>query len=190
MIVFAKLVSVIFNPLIIAPATFYFLIFFYNDNSNGKLLFYVCILTTTIIPAIVIAYFKNIGKISAYEAPIRKERLPLLAITSICNALGFVAIHYLDGSPIVKGLMFCYAVNTSITWAITKYWKISIHMIGLGGPFIAIYISGFYNYGLIIILILVYFSRLLLKAHNHAQLIAGITLAMVLAYFELTYLFL
>ena len=115
----------------------------------------------------------------------------MLAFSSISNAIGFIILNYLNAPPLVKGLMFCYAVNTGVTWGITKYWKISIHMIGLGGPLVAIYISGFYDIALFtIIVILVYISRLVLKAHTHNQLIAGITLAIFLAYLELTYLFL
>ena len=87
--------------------------------------------------------------------------------------------------------MFCYAINTGITWLITRYWKISIHMIGLGGPFVALLLSGYNNLFLMAIIItLVYLSRIKLKAHSHAQLIAGTFLAMVLAYIELRYLFL
>ena len=35
--------------------------------------------------------------------------------------------------------MFCYAINTAIVWGITIYWKISIHMVGIGGPIIALW---------------------------------------------------
>ena len=64
-------------------------------------------------------------------------------------------------------------------------------MIGLGGPFVALILSGYNNLFLMaIIIILVYVSRIKLKAHNHAQLIAGIFLATALAYVELKYLFL
>ena len=62
--------------------------------------------------------------------------------------------------------MFCYAINTTITWLITQYWKISIHMIGLGGPFVALLLCGHDHLFLMaIIIILVYISRLKLKAH-------------------------
>ena len=190
MIIAAKIISVLFNPLVISPLTFFFLIL-YNNNVNKSILFFICVFFTTIMPGIIIAFFKLSGRISAYEAPIRSERLPLLVFASISNAIGFIILNYLNAPPIVKGLMFCYAVNTGVTWGITKYWKISIHMIGLGGPLVAIYISGFYDIALFtIIVILVYISRLVLKAHTHNQLIAGITLAIFLAYLELTYLFL
>tara|TARA_B100000945_G_scaffold121332_1_gene96455 strand:- start:1020 stop:1214 length:195 start_codon:yes stop_codon:yes gene_type:complete len=64
-------------------------------------------------------------------------------------------------------------------------------MIGIGGPFVALALSG-YNHliFMILIIILVYLSRIILNAHNHYQLIAGTFLAVFLAYIELTFLFL
>ena len=191
MLIASKLISILFNPLIVSPITFYLLIFSNDYNTDKSFLFFICFITSTIIPATIIAYFKYIGKISRYEAPIRHERLPLLFFASMSNAIGFFLLNYFNAPPIVKGLMFCYSLNTAITYAITKYWKISIHMIGLGGPLVALHIFGLGNYAIFtIIIFLVYISRFFLKAHNHAQLIAGVTLAIILAYVELTYLFL
>ena len=186
----AKTISVIFNPLIISPFVFYILIF--NDhNSNNYLFFFIAVFFSSVLPFSSIVYFKKIGKISSLEAPIRRQRLDLLIISSLYNSIAFVLLNYFNASDIVQGLMFCYAINTVITWLITRYWKISIHMIGLGGPFVALFLSGYKNLFLMtVIIILVYFSRIILKAHNHAQLIAGTFLAMVLAYIELRYLFL
>ena len=186
----AKTISVIFNPLVISPFVFYILIF--NDhNSNNYLFFFISVLFSSALPFSSILYFKKIGKISSLEAPIRKQRLELLVMSSLFNSIAFALLHYFDASDIVQGLMFCYAINTVITWLITRYWKISIHMIGLGGPFVALLLSGYNNLFLMaLIIILVYLSRIKLKAHSHAQLIAGTFLAMALAYIELRYLFL
>ena len=186
----AKTISVIFNPLAVSPFVFYILIF--NDhNINNYLFFLIAVFFCSILPFSSILYFKKIGKISSLEAPIRKQRLELLMMSSLFNSIAFVLLHYFDASDIVQGLMFCYAINTSITWLITRYWKISIHMIGLGGPFVALILSGYKNLFLMaLIIILVYLSRIKLKAHTHTQLIAGTFLAMVLAYVELKYLFL
>ena len=186
----AKIISVVFNPLVISPFTFYILIF--NDhNPNNYLLFFIAIFFSSILPFSSILYFKKLGKISSLEAPIREQRLELLVISSLFNSIAFILLKYFHASNIVQGLMFCYAINTAITWLITRHWKISIHMIGIGGPFVALTLSGYNHlFFMILIIVLVYLSRIRLNAHNHYQLIAGISLAVVLAYIELTYLFL
>lgn len=186
----AKIISILFNPLIIAPITFYILIFDYN-NQNNYLLFIIALFFSSILPFSSIVYFKKIGKISSLEAPIRKQRLELLIISSLYYSIAFGLLNYHNAPNIVQGLMFCYAINTTITWLITQYWKISIHMIGLGGPFVALLLCGHDHLFLMaIIIILVYISRLKLKAHNHAQLIAGTFLAILLSYVELKFLYL
>ena len=186
----AKIISVVFNPLVISPFTFYILIF--NDhNPNNYLLFFIAIFFSSILPFSSIVYFKKLGKISSLEAPIREQRLELLVISSVYNSIAFILLKYFHASNIVQGLMFCYAINTAITWLITRHWKISIHMIGIGGPFVALALSGYNHlFLMILIIVLVYISRIKLNAHNHYQLIAGTCLAVVLAYIELTYLFL
>ena len=186
----AKTISLIFNPLIISPFVFYILIF--NDhNPNNYLLFFIAIFFSSILPFSSIVYFKKLGKISSLEAPIRKQRLELLVMSSVYNSIAFILLKYFHASNIVQGLMFCYAINTAITWLITRHWKISIHMIGIGGPFVALILSGNNHlFFMILIIVLVYLSRIKLNAHNHYQLIAGTSLAVVLAYIELTYLFL
>ena len=87
--------------------------------------------------------------------------------------------------------MFCYALNTAIVWRITMFWKISIHMIGLGGPIVALWLAGFeYPLAMGFTVMLLSISRVVLKAHSPSQVIVGTILAMGLAFLELTYLFL
>ena len=167
------------------------MIYFDRSLDNQNALFLASLLFTNLLPLITIFYFIKSGKVSSFDAPIKEQRIQLLAIASIFYATGFLILSYLEGPPIVRGLMFCYAVNTAIVWRITIFWKISIHMIGLGGPIVALWLSGFeYPLAMGLALVLVATSRLFLKAHTISQVIAGTFLAMGLAYFELTYLFL
>ncbi len=186
-----SVISAIFNPLMVAIISFGLIIYDDIILPLDHLLFFIAVIFTTILPFITITYFKKTGKITTLNTPIRKERIELLAISAIYNAFGFILFVTLGASPILKGLMFCYAINTAIVWQITRYWKISIHMIGIGGPIVALWIYGF-NYPLIMltIIIVVSISRIALNAHTLTQVVAGTALAMILAYFELTYLFL
>tara|TARA_Y100001970_G_C14040634_1_gene753530 strand:- start:195 stop:770 length:576 start_codon:yes stop_codon:yes gene_type:complete len=188
---FYTFITYIFNPLLVAPYSFGLII--YNDLTiiSKHLIFIVCILFSNIFPLITIIYFIRIDRLSSLDAPIREQRVGILAIAAIYYALGFLILLYFNVSPIIKGLMFCYAFNTALVWKITMHWKISIHMIGLGGPFIALWFSGFqYPFIMGIIIILVSISRFMLKAHTASQIISGTILAMSLAYIQLTFLFL
>ena len=191
LITFSKIISTIINPLLVAPLSFAIMIYHDTSLEMKHLSFCISILFTNIHPLITIYNFIQSGKVSSIDAPIKEQRIELLAIAAIYYAIGFVLLWYMDAPPIVKGLMFCYAINTAIVWRITMVWKISIHMIGLGGPIVALWLAG-YKYPLMMgtALVAVGASRLFLKAHTFPQIIVGTILAIGLAYFELTYLFL
>ena len=186
-----QLISIAFNPLLVGPFTFGAII--YNDINDGSshLLFIITSMFSGILPFILILIFILLGKLSSLEAPLRKERIDILLIASVIYLIGFTILYFLESSSLVTGLMFCYALNTAIVWQITRYWKISIHMIGLGGPIVALWLAGF-EYPIIMssIIIAVSISRIFLKAHSPHQVIVGIFLAIGLAYIELTFLFL
>tara|TARA_B100001250_G_scaffold139713_1_gene119630 strand:+ start:3001 stop:3615 length:615 start_codon:yes stop_codon:yes gene_type:complete len=187
----SKIISALLNPLLVAPISFGIIIYSDGTIDAKNPLFLTSFFFTSALPLITIFYFKHLGKISSLDAPIKEQRIQLLAIAAIYNALGFLLLTYLGAPPIVRGLMFCYALNTAIVWRITMLWKISIHMIGLGGPIVALWLAGFeYPLAMGFTLMIVSISRVVLKAHTPSQVIVGTMLAMGLALLELTYLFL
>ena len=187
----SKIISALLNPLLVAPISFGIIIYSDGTIDAKNPLFLTSFFFTSALPLITIFYFKHLGKISSLDAPIKEQRIQLLAIAAIYNALGFLLLSYLEAPPIVRGLMFCYALNTAIVWRITMLWKISIHMIGLGGPIVALWLAGFeYPLAMGFTLMIVSISRVVLKAHTPSQVIVGTMLAMGLALLELTYLFL
>ena len=187
----SKIISALLNPLLVAPISFGIIIYSDGAIDAKNPLFLTSFFFTSALPLITIFYFKHLGKISSLDAPIKEQRIQLLAIATIYNALGFLLLTYLGAPPIIRGLMFCYALNTAIVWRITMLWKISIHMIGLGGPIVALWLAGFeYPLAMGFTLMIVSISRVVLKAHTPSQVIVGTMLAMGLALLELTYLFL
>ena len=188
---FSKIISIIINPLLVAPLSFAIMIYLDASLEMKHIFFFISVLFTNILPLITIYNFIQSGKVSSFDAPIKEQRIELLAIAAIYYAAGFILLWYMEAPPIVTGLMFCYAVNTAIVWRITMAWKISIHMIGLGGPIVALWLAGYkYPFMMGTALVAVGASRLFLEAHTFSQIVIGSILAMALAYFELTYLFL
>ena len=122
---FSKIISIIINPLLVAPLSFAIMIYHDASLEMKHIFFCISILFTNILPLITIYNFIRSGKVSSFDAPIKEQRIELLAIAAIYNAVGFMLLWYLGAPPIVKGLMFCYAVNTAIVWRITMVWKIS-----------------------------------------------------------------
>ncbi len=188
----ASIISTVLHPMMVTPATFGLLI--YTGNSipeNAHLLFIIAFFFSTILAIATVYYMKQKGIVSNMDVSIREERVQPLILGSFYCGLGFLLLKYFNAPALIQGLMFCYAFNTAIVWFITRKWKISIHAIGLSGPLVALWIHGFhFPVFMGIALVLLCVSRVILKAHTPAQVIAGAGMAMSLAYIELTLLFL
>ena len=72
-----------------------------------------------------------------------------------------------------------------------KYWKISIHAIGLAGPLTALWIMG-YHFPIIMmcLTVLVSISRIILNAHTIVQVTTGLIIGVVSTYMQFQLLFL
>jgi len=188
----ASIISILLHPMMVAPITFGFLIYTGSSISkNPHLTFFIAFSFSTLLTIVSVIFLKKQGIVSDVDISIREQRVQPLVYGTIYYGVGFLLLKYLNASPLVQGLMFCYAINTAIVSFITRKWKISIHAIGLSGPLVALWLHGF-HYPILMGITLVFLciSRVILKAHTPAQVIVGSGLAMGLAYFELTILFL
>ena len=80
---------------------------------------------------------------------------------------------------------FAYVFNTVIYASINRYWKISIHGAGIGGPAgILLYLVPAPGWWFLVTFPFIVWSRVVLKHHSAAQVIAGLSLGMVLLYLE------
>ena len=185
------LISCIFHPLIISIYTFFILIYQYESEfENANQIFIICLMFSNIIPIITVLLLKYKNIITDFDASIKEQRILPLFLGVFYSSLGFITLKYFNANHIVQGLMFCYITNTMITIIITKYWKISIHALGVTAPISALYIFGYNNIILMLIIIfLVGISRIILKAHSIKQVIAGSFLGFILTYIQISLFF-
>jgi len=170
-----------------------YIILIYNNpiihpNAGGILT--TCFLFSNLIPIITIIVLQKYGIISDLDASIRKQRIMPLSLGVLYAAIGFIVLTLQNADAIIRGLMFCFITNTVIIILITRYWKISIHTMGIAGLIAALWVNG-EQFPLIMgfILVLVAIARVVLKAHNISQVIAGSFLGMVLTYVQLHLIF-
>lgn len=110
-----------------------------------------------------------------------QERSTLLAWGVLGYAIG-VGVLVVVGSPIlVTLLMFCYATNTAVMFVVNLRWRASVHAMGIAGPTIAL-AFGFGGPGVLLSLLLpvVGWSRIRLRAHTLSQVVVGAALGYVL----------
>lgn len=184
---FSSIISFIFHPMIISLWTFYLLIFAFEPIANNAIsVLFVCFIFSTFIPITTVLILKKIGKISDLDASQKEQRIFPLTLGIIYSGIAFLILTYMQADSLVRGLMFCYMTNTIIIILITRYWKISIHAMGVGGPIAALWIAGFhYPISAFFVLVTVSYSRVVLKHHSIMQAAVGSIAGLILTYTQL-----
>jgi membrane-associated phospholipid phosphatase len=189
----AVIVSVIFNPFFLPLAAFGLIILPSIDLSlQNKLVF--MLVTAVCSSLLMFAYVLRLThqkRVESIDIDKREQRIHPLLLAALANAIGFIILRFLQAPDLVQCLMFCYASNTLIADLITRWWKISIHAMGISGPLVALH----FLYGPAIIpfyllIPVVAASRVILKKHSTGQVIAGALLGLGLTALQLHYIFL
>lgn len=190
---FAKFISYLLHPLLLP--TYAMLVMFGQSAyfmmmlpSNFRWTILGLIFgNTVLLPVIIIWMMRTRGLISSMQLPERRER----TFPFIVAALAYFATYYMlsnQGIPSIY-LMFILGgtILTILATLINFFWKISIHMLGMGGitgGFIGLMLfRSIYSPMLLIAIILlsslVAFSRLKLNAHNESQVYVGYLMGVV-----------
>ena len=183
----SKFFSAVFHPLMMP--TFVVIILLnstsflaYTTGETLKNFLYgIVFITTYVIPVVgVLLLWKN-GFISSLEIPERKERYLPFILTTLCY---FGAIYLLLKLPVPKifALMIVGGLLATITaFIITLKWKISVHMIGIGGAlglilgYTQLFPTNMTHILMLIALVagILGSSRLTLDAHTKSQVYVG-----------------
>ncbi|SFS45684.1 hypothetical protein SAMN05216365_10733 [Porphyromonadaceae bacterium NLAE-zl-C104] len=191
----AHLISTIFQPLLM-PIYGVMLLFVYTYFGITYLQQFWLIITPVIlfsfaIPAILIFMLYKIGVISDLSLKVRRERIYPYIITLLSYSVMIFFYYRMNMPPWFLMIMVSSVAIMLVAILITLKWKISAHMFGIGGLIGgAMSVSYFVEHsnpyfmfmGLFIIAGLVGTSRLILKRHTLAQVIAGFLLGFLLSF--------
>jgi len=150
-------------------------------SQNLLLIYGILVFSTMILPLVSIFWLMRKGKVSSLEMSNHKERSLPLFKTVIWMSLGYYLLqNLLFYTPILKAELLGAIIIILIAAIVSKYWKISLHLLGIGGVvgvFIALQIMhGDFLYLLLLFILLsglLGVARIKQKAHNYAQVYAG-----------------
>ena len=189
----ARIFSTVCNPFLTSLALFVILA---GARSNGATDFWVLLFNsaffTSIAPMLFIFYLYATDRISDLDMSIRTERERVFIAFVIFYALGALDLWLIHAPVIMTASMAAYAAATLVVQWITRYWKISTHALGITAPLVALTVlfgqrpAPFY-----ILIPLVGWSRVYLRAHTLLQVIAGTLLALftTLLFFRVFHVF-
>ena len=152
-----------------------------GQGANTLLIATLSVLFGAILPLVYLFYLLHRDKVTRLDVPLREQRTIPYLISVLIYAAGFVALISVGASVPVYSLMFSYATSTLVVSAINTRWKISAHAMGASGPLTALAITfGRDMLPLFLLVIIVAWARIELKAHTKAQVTAGALLGIFL----------
>jgi len=168
----ASVVTLVFNPAVVAAFTF--LILLYPQYIASPLLVGISLTFGTFVPLVMMYLLSKRGLISDFYVSEKEERAKPFAGAISSYLVGSLALLLLRAPTIITALMLSYAGNTLVMMLITLRWKISIHASGITGPATAlIYGLGTWASIFFVLLVPVGWARIRLKAHTPTQMLAG-----------------
>ena len=195
--IFAWFTSIVFHPLMM-PTYLNAIIFKYctdlvplTRDAKLQILFFIFI-STFLVPSLATGLLWVSGVISSVGLEKRSERMiPLIVTGLVYTAVSYIFLDYLQMARLLGLFMGATAFTVVITAFITHFWKISNHMIGIGGlfGFVIGAILKTHNASLQWPLMLIITvsgaiasSRLLLGAHGYFQIISGFLLGIAVSW--------
>jgi hypothetical protein len=135
----ATIISWIFHPLFM-PLYCLIILFHYDNYFEFSILeevkavvFKLVIATTIIFPILATTVFKLSGTIASYSMTTRQERRFPFLLTALFYMFGYYLLRRLSLPTIFYKIMFGATLSITIAVIINLFWKISIHLIGIGG---------------------------------------------------------
>lgn len=183
----ANFISIVFHPLLMPTYTF-LLILLINPYLSSALpapfRYYalaIIFTTTFLLPLLSALVIKKIGLIKSLLMERKEERILPFVLTTFYYCIGFLILNKLSLPYVITALMFGATLVVFYTAFITIFWKISIHLVGIGGLTGGLFILfHFYIYDvftpLIVVTILaglIGYARLSVSTHNAPQVYVG-----------------
>jgi len=181
-----QLISILFHPMFMPILALHLTLLTlpslaFTLTQNLLLIYGILIFSTMVLPLISIFWLMQKGKVSSLEMSNHKERSLPLFKTVIWMSFGYYLLqNLLFYTPILKAELLGAILIILLAAIISKFWKISLHLLGIGGVvgvFIALQIiHGDFLYLLLVFILLsglLGVARIKQKAHNYAQVYAG-----------------
>jgi membrane-associated phospholipid phosphatase len=175
----ARILSTIFNPFLTALALFVILALIgAKDTFEFWRLLFISTFFTSIGPMLYVFWLYASDRISDLDMSVRTEREMVFTTFVIFDFFGATALWLVHAPRLMIAAMLGYLVSTLVVQYITRYWKISTHALGITAPLAALtLIYGRQPLPFMVLIPMVCWARVYLRAHTIMQVVAGAVLA-------------
>jgi hypothetical protein len=191
----SKIISIIFHPMLM-PTLGVFLIFQAGTHLSllpfeaKRIIYLTVFISTFIMPVSLLPLFLQLKVISSIQMETARERIIPVFVTGIFYFLGYLLLKRMGVLSVLGSFILASLMAVFIAVAITFFWKISMHMIAIGGlTGVMLAMAMRFNLDLTFLLSLLILAsgiiasaRLYVGAHNQAQIYAGFILGLVIVF--------
>ena len=169
----ARWVSILFDSSILSLPIF--LAFGYvSAGTSGLLWAALALLIVTGIPLAYLLIGIQRGWVSDIELSKREERPNFILVSLSSDLLALGILQLANGPHLLGVIILTYLCLSTVMFTTSIFWKISMHMAGVGGFSTAlVFVFGAPALWMFLSLPLVAWSRLHRRRHTPAQLVAG-----------------
>jgi membrane-associated phospholipid phosphatase len=175
----ARILSTIFNPFLTALALFVILSHVRAQTTvEFWWLLFISTFFTSIGPMLFIFWLYATDRISDLDMSIREEREKVFFVFVMFYLAGTATLWLTHAPKLLVASMAGYTLATAVVQYITRYWKISTHAVGITAPLVALsLLYGKQPLPFLVLIPMVCWARVYLRAHTVAQVVAGAVLA-------------
>jgi hypothetical protein len=145
-----------------------------SGQTAGLLWAVLMLLIVTGIPLAYLLIGRKRGWVSDMELSHREERPRFILVSLSSDVLALAALWLGNGPQLLRLIVLTYFCLAIVMFSISSFWKISMHMAGVGGFSTAlVFVFGAPALWAFLSLLLVAWARLHRRKHTVPQLIAG-----------------
>ena len=179
----AQSISHFLNPIAIA---FAILLWRAWSISISFLEFILFLVAYVLVPTGCILFMFFTNKISNIYPKNRKQREKLLIVGLTAYCLGWLITYIIAIDRFLLMLASIHVLSTLVVLCINRYWRISIHCVGVAGAAtLLINTSDIGIYWGLLSMIFTAWARLYLKAHSLSQVLVGLFLGTIVGFIAL-----
>jgi len=173
-------ISRVFDPVIEIPILLAGSVYYALSNGLRWRFLVMLLVVDALLPALYMVYGLMKGKIRDWDITRREERMGLYFFTIFAHLFGVVAAYAVGKTDLFEILLVFWTMAVVFA-VVTLFSKISVHA-GTNAAVVAFF-NHYYGWDrfwwLVLVLIVVLWSRVEIKKHTWAQVLVGATLALV-----------
>lgn len=130
---------------------------------------FVCVL-----PLVVLLVLVRMGKVTDHHVSDRKQRAPVLLMALGSIAVGLLVLNAVGAPPAVVAMVLAVVGGVAVMAAVSPFWKMSGHAAAMScAAVVSVLMLGSAWAPLLLLVPAVSWSRVVLRAHSLAQVVAG-----------------